>query len=128
TAGSIGGVVYLPYCSPFGIELGPTDIPGGWNGRKGKDDDDGDVSSLTATSTGRTSTFANIFLGCTPYYNGNFGTGQGQLTVNIQENYSLVLNTLSATSNPKFGCTQGVLGVGCRSVSNQSPSSVPANV
>ena len=45
-----------------------------------------------------TSTFANIFLGCDPRWNGNFGTGQGQLTVNIQENYSLALNTLSATS------------------------------
>jgi hypothetical protein len=55
TAGSIGGVVYLPYCSPFGIELGPTDIPGGWDGKGA-----GDVSSLTASSTGRTSTFRNV--------------------------------------------------------------------
>jgi hypothetical protein len=85
TAGSIGGVVNLPYCSPFAIELGPTDIHGGWDGKGA-----GDVSSLTASSSGgRTSTFANIFLGCHPLYNGNFGTGQGQLTVNIQENYSL---------------------------------------
>src|SRR5208282_696405 len=72
TAGSIGGVVYLPYCSPGSIALGPTDIPGGWDGSGA-----GDVSSLTASSTGRTSTFANIFLGCNPYWNGNVGTGQG---------------------------------------------------
>jgi hypothetical protein len=119
TAGSIGGVVYLPYCSPSGIELGPTDIPGGWDGAGA-----GDVSSLTASSTGRTSTFANIFLGCDPHWNGNFGTGQGQLTVNIQENYSLALNTLSATSNPAFGCTLGVLGVGCRSVSHPQAATI----
>jgi hypothetical protein len=119
TAGSIGGVVYLPYCSPSAIELGPTDIKGGWNGRKGKDGDDGDVSSLTASSTGRTETFANIFLGCDPHWYGNFGTGQGQLTVNIQENYSLALNTLSATSQAP-GCTAGTLGLGCRSVSQPS--------
>ncbi len=98
TAGSIGGVVYLPYCSPGSIELGPTDIPGGWDGKGA-----GDVSSLTKVSSGRTSTFANIFLGCNPYWNGNAGTGQGQLTVNIQENYSLALNTLSATSQPPLG-------------------------
>ena len=49
-------------------------------------------------------------------WNGNFGTGQGQLTVNISENYSLLLNTLSATSQAP-GCTPGILGVGCRSVS-----------
>ena len=107
TAGSIGGVIYLPYCSPGSIELGPTDIPGGWDGKGA-----GDVSSLTQVSTGGTSTFANVFLGCNPYWNGNAGTGQGQLTVNIQENYSLALNTLSATSQLP-GCTAGVLGVGC---------------
>ena len=50
-------------------------------------------------------------------WNGNVGTGQGQNIVNIQENYSLLVNTLSATSNPAHGCTLGVLGVGCRSVS-----------
>src|SRR5262249_11948891 len=84
--GSIGGVAYLPYCSPGSIALGPTDIPGGWDGKGA-----GDVSSLTRTSTGRDTTFANIFLGCNPLWNGNVGTGQGQLTTNIQENYSLVL-------------------------------------
>jgi hypothetical protein len=119
TAGSIGGVVYLPYCSPFGIELGPTDIPGGWDGAGA-----GDVSSLTAWSTGRTSTFANLFLRCDPRFNGNFGTGQGQLTVNIQENYSLVLNTLSATSQGP-GCITGTLGQGCRSVSQPSFATNP---
>jgi hypothetical protein len=122
TAGSIGGVVYLPYCSPESIALGPTDIPGGWDGKGA-----GDVSSLTASSTGRTTTFANIFLGCTPFYNGNVGTGQGQLTVNIQENYSLVLSALSATSNPANGCTLGVLGVGCRSVSQPQTAPLPTN-
>ena len=61
TAGSIGGVVYLPYCSPGSIALGPTDIPGGWDGKGA-----GDVSTLTAPSTDATSTFANIFLGCNP--------------------------------------------------------------
>jgi hypothetical protein len=35
TAGSIGGVIYLPYCSPGSIALGPTDIPKGWDGRRG---------------------------------------------------------------------------------------------
>jgi hypothetical protein len=104
-------VVYLPYCSPSAIELGPTDIPHGWDGKGA-----GDVSSLTTKSTGRDTTFANIFLGCDPRWNGNFGTGQGQLTVNIQENYSLALNTLSATSQAP-GCTPGTLGLGCRSVS-----------
>jgi hypothetical protein len=126
TTGSIGGVVYLPYCSPGSIELGPTDIPGGWDGKAA-----GDVSSLTKVSTGRTSTFANIFLGCNPYYNGNAGTGQGQLTVNIQENYSLALNTLSATSQLP-GCTAGILGVGCGAPivgsppQNWVPSAFPA--
>ena len=111
--GSIGGVVYLPYCSPGSIALGPTDVPGGYDGKGA-----GDVSSLTTPSTGRNTTFANILLGCNPFYNGNnSGTGQGQLTVNIQENYSLALNTISATSNPTFGCATGVLGVGCRSAS-----------
>jgi hypothetical protein len=118
--GSIGGVVYLPYCSPGSIELGPTDIPGGYDGKGA-----GDVSSLTTPSTGRNSTFANIFLGCNPYYNGNnSGTGQGQLTANIQENYSLALNTISATS---IGCTAGVLGVGCRSASQQQSAPLPSN-
>jgi hypothetical protein len=46
TAGSIGGVVYLPYCSPGSIALGPTDIPGGWDGTGA-----GDVSKLTKSST-----------------------------------------------------------------------------
>src|SRR5580704_41945 len=124
--GSIGGVVYLPYCSPGSIELGPTDIPGGWDGKGA-----GDVSSLTKVSTGRSSTFANIFLGCNPYWNGNAGTGQGQLTVNIQENYSLALNTLSATSQLP-GCTAGMLGVGCGAPivgsppQNWVPSAFPA--
>jgi hypothetical protein len=121
TAGSIGGVVYLPYCSPESIALGPTDVPGGYDGAGA-----GDVSSLTTSSTGRSSTFANIFLGCSPFYNGNnSGTGQGQLTVNIQENYSLALNTISATSNPAFGCATGVLGVGCRSASQPSFATNP---
>jgi hypothetical protein len=113
TAGSIGGVIYLPYCSPGSIALGPTDIPKGWDGLGA-----GDVSSLTASSSSapQPPTFANIFLGCNPLWNGNTGTGQGQLTVNIQENYSLALNTLSATSQWP-GCTAGALGVGCRSVS-----------
>ncbi len=103
TAGSVGGVVYLPYCSPGSIALGPTDIPGGYDGSGA-----GDVSSLTTSSTGRNSTFANIFLGCNPYWNGNnSGTGQGQLTVNIQENYSLALNTISATSNPAYRLRAG---------------------
>jgi hypothetical protein len=115
--GSIGGVVYLPYCSPGSIELGPTDIPGGWDGKGA-----GDVSSLTQKSSGRTSTFANIILGCNPYWNGNAGTGQGQLTVNIQENYSLALNVLSATSQPPPSVATGAgapcgpagsLGLGC---------------
>jgi hypothetical protein len=122
TAGSIGGVVYLPYCSPGSIALGPTDIPGGWDGKGA-----GDVSKLTAPNTGRTTTFANIFLGCNPLWNGNVGTGQGQLTVNIQENYSLVLSALSATSNPANGCTLGVLGVGCRSVSKSQALPLPTN-
>jgi len=77
------------------------------------------ATAPSAASGGKvsTSTFANIFLGCNPLWNGNVGTGQGQNITNIQENYSLVLNTLSATSNPAHGCTLGVLGVGCRSVS-----------
>ena len=107
TAGSIGGVVYLPYCSPGSIALGPTDIPGGYDGKGA-----GDVGSLTASSTRRTSTFANIFLGCNPFYNGNVGTGQGQLTVNIQENYSLVLSALSATSNPAMAARRASLESG----------------
>ncbi|HWU39313.1 MAG TPA: hypothetical protein VN203_16835, partial [Candidatus Acidoferrum sp.] len=117
TAGSIGGVIYLPYCSPGSIALGPTDIPKGWDGLGA-----GDVSSLTASSSSapQPPTFANIFLGCNPLWNGNVGTGQGQLTVNISENYSLLLNTLSATSNPNNGCAVGVLGVGCRSVSQNN--------
>jgi hypothetical protein len=123
TAGSIGGVVYVPYCSPFSIELGPTDIPRGYDGLGA-----GDVSTLTQPSTGRTSTFANIFLGCNPFFNGNnAGTGQGQLTVNIQENYSLALNTISATSNPANGCTLGALGLGCRSVSQPQTAPLPTN-
>jgi hypothetical protein len=120
--GSIGGVVYLPYCSPGSIALGPTDIPGGWDGKGA-----GDVSSLTTPSTGRNTTFANIFLGCNPLWNGNVGTGQGQLTTNIQENYSLVLSALSATSNPANGCALGVLGVGCRSVSQPQTAPLPTN-
>jgi hypothetical protein len=119
TAGSIGGVVYLPYCSPFAIELGPTDIPGGWDGTGA-----GDVSSLTFASTSRDTTFANIFMGCDPRFNGNVGTGQGQTTVNIQENYSIVLNTLSATSQAP-GCVAGTLGLGCRSPSQPSFASSP---
>jgi hypothetical protein len=120
--GSIGGVVYLPYCSPGSLALGPTDVPGGYDGKGA-----GDVSSLTTPSTGRNTTFANILLGCNPFYNGNnSGTGQGQLTTNIQENYSLALNTISATSNPTFGCATGVLGVGCRSASQPSFATNPS--
>ena len=112
TTGSVGGVAYVPYCSPELIALGPTDIPGGWDGLGA-----GDVSSLTALSSTGTSQFANLFLGCTPYYNGNnSGTGQGQLTVNIQENYSLVLNMISAKPCAAVGVHTGGLGSGCGSV------------
>jgi hypothetical protein len=114
TTGSVGGVVYLPYCTPGSIALGPTDVPGGWDGLKA-----GDVSSITKVSTQAssggtgTNTFANIFLGCNPGWNGNLGTGQGQTTPNITEaTYSLALNVLSATSQFP-GCTPGQLGVGC---------------
>jgi hypothetical protein len=99
TAGSIGGVVYLPYCSPGSIALGPTDISGGWDGKGA-----GDVSSLIAPSTDKTSTFANIFLGCNPLWNGNVGTRQGQLTVNIQA----LSFSVRSRRRPANGCTLGV--------------------
>ena len=82
------------------------------------------MSSLTALSSTGTSQFANIFLGCNPFYNGNnSGTGQGQLTVNIQENYSLALNMISAKPCAAAAAHTGGLGSGCGSVTQVAPQS-----
>src|SRR5262249_55919331 len=61
--GNVGGVIYLPYCSPGLVAGGPNDVPGL----------PGNVSTLTHT----TGTFDNLFLGCNPRFNGNVaGTTQ----------------------------------------------------
>ncbi len=82
---NVGGVIYLPYCSPGLVTGGPNDVPGL----------PGSVSSLTHS----TGTFDNLFLGCNPRFNGNTaGTTLLGLsnTVNIAETYSLAVNAIGA--------------------------------
>jgi hypothetical protein len=83
--GNVGGVIYLPYCSPGLVAGGPNDVPG--------------LPGNVSTLTGSTRTFDNLFLGCNPRFNGNTaGTTQLGLsnTVNIAETYSLALNAIGA--------------------------------
>jgi hypothetical protein len=81
--GNVGGVIYLPYCSPGIVAAGPNDVPGA----------SGNVGSLTSS----TSTFDNLFLGCNPRLNGNTaGTGSATSTVNVAETYSVAVNAIGA--------------------------------
>jgi hypothetical protein len=83
--GNVGGVIYLPYCSPGLVAGGPNDVPG--------------LPGNVSTLTGSTGTFDNLFLGCNPRFNGNTaGTTSLGLsnTVNIAETYSLALNAIGA--------------------------------
>jgi hypothetical protein len=83
--GNVGGVIYLPYCSPGLVTGGPNDLPG--------------VPASVSTLTHSTGTFDNLLLGCNPRFNGNTaGTSALGLsnTANIAETYSLAVNAIGA--------------------------------